>query len=54
MKKENIFTMEPCYKSGLNKSINDAGWGKFTDILKYKALVMGKTIIAVNPRRTPR
>lgn len=41
-----------CYKSGLNKSINDAGWGKFTEILKYKALVMGKTIIAVNPKKT--
>lgn len=39
-------------KSGLNKSICDAGWYKFTQILKYKALVMGKTVIAVDPKYT--
>ena len=39
-------------KAGLNKSINDAGWYKFTQILKYKALVMGKTVIAIDPKKT--
>lgn len=40
------------WKAGLNKSINDAGWYKFTQALKYKALSMGKTVIAINPKKT--
>lgn len=39
-------------KSGLNKSIADAGWGKFLSILKYKALIQGKKVIGVNPAYT--
>ncbi len=39
-------------KSGLNKSISDAGWGKFLSILKYKALMQGKKVIPVNPAYT--
>lgn len=39
-------------KSGLNKSINDAGWGIFLRILSVKAESAGRTAIAVNPRHT--
>ena len=39
-------------KAGLNKSISDAGWGHFIDILKYKAVEMGKTVFAVPPHYT--
>jgi putative transposase len=36
-------------KAGLNKSIADAGWGRFLSILKYKAHGLGKELIAVKP-----
>lgn len=39
-------------KSGLNKSIHDAGWGKFIEMIKYKAESAGSYAIAVNPRNT--
>jgi putative transposase len=39
-------------KSGLNKSINDAGWGIFLRILSAKAESAGRTVITVNPRHT--
>jgi putative transposase len=39
-------------KTGLNKSINDAGWYKFLTLLNYKAIEQGKTIIPVNPAYT--
>ena len=39
-------------KAGLNKSINDVGWYKFTQILKYKALAQGKFVIGVDPKNT--
>jgi putative transposase len=39
-------------KAGLNKSIADAGWGKFLSILKYKAHGLGKELIAVKPHFT--
>jgi putative transposase len=39
-------------KAGLNKSINDAGWGQFLRILDAKAESAGRTVIAVNPRHT--
>lgn len=39
-------------KAGLNKSISDAGWGKFLSILKYKARNLGKKLIAVKPYYT--
>ena len=41
-----------CWKSGLNKSIGDAGWGKFLDILYYKAQWLDKNVIAVPPNYT--
>lgn len=39
-------------KAGLNKSISDAGWGKFLSILKYKAHGLGKELVAVKPHYT--
>jgi putative transposase len=39
-------------KSGLNKSINDAGWGIFLRVLSAKAESAGRQVIAVNPRYT--
>ncbi|GBC60210.1 transposase [Desulfonema ishimotonii] len=39
-------------KAGLNKSLADAGWGKFPDILKYKSPYLGKKTLAVPPRYT--
>jgi putative transposase len=39
-------------KSGLNKSILDAGWGIFLRVLTAKAESAGRTVIAVDPRRT--
>ncbi|MET9896310.1 transposase, partial [Streptomyces sp. NPDC006465] len=41
-------------KAGLNKSINDAGWGVFLTILHAKAESAGREVIAVNPRNTSR
>jgi putative transposase len=39
-------------KSGLNKSINDAGWGIFLRILSAKAESAGRQVIVVDPRHT--
>lgn len=39
-------------KSGLNKSILDAGWGLFVLFCSYKAANAGTNVIAVNPRYT--
>jgi putative transposase len=39
-------------KSGLNKSIRDAGWGRFFTILTFKAAWAGKRVEAVNPAET--
>lgn len=39
-------------KSGLNKSIHDAGWGIFLRVLSAKAESAGRAVIAVNPRHT--
>ena len=39
-------------KSGLNKSIRDAGWGIFLRVLSAKAESAGRTVIAVDPRHT--
>lgn len=41
-------------KSGLNRSIHDAGWGVFLSILYAKAESAGRTLIAVDPRNTSR
>ena len=39
-------------KGGLNKSISDAGWGMFLNILNYKSQLLGKQTIPVDPRNT--
>jgi len=39
-------------KSGLNKSIQDAGWGQFVGYCTYKAENAGRTVVQVNPRYT--
>ncbi|MDQ8704668.1 transposase [Streptomyces sp. LHD-70] len=41
-------------KTGLNRSILDAGWGVFLAILTNKAESAGRTVIAVDPRNTSR
>ncbi|MGI5486931.1 RNA-guided endonuclease InsQ/TnpB family protein [Microtetraspora malaysiensis] len=41
-------------KSGLNRSIVDAGWGVFLTTLAYKAESAGRELIAVNPANTSR
>ncbi|MGW7067248.1 RNA-guided endonuclease InsQ/TnpB family protein [Streptomyces sp. NPDC054855] len=41
-------------KSGLNRSISDAGWGVFLTILHAKAESAGREAIAVDPRNTSR
>jgi putative transposase len=41
-------------KSGLNRSILDAGWGVFLRILADKAESAGRELIAVNPANTSR
>ena len=39
-------------KTGLNRSISDAGWGAFVTILCAKAEEAGRTVIGVGPRHT--
>jgi putative transposase len=39
-------------KGGLNKSISDAGWGIFTDMLSVKAAWAGRTVMFVDPKYT--
>jgi IS605 OrfB family transposase len=39
-------------KSGLNKSIVDAGWGIFQQFCAYKAASAGREVLFVNPRYT--
>ena len=39
-------------KSGLNRSISDAGWGQFVSLLRAKAEETGRTLIEVDPRHT--
>ncbi|MBL0699736.1 MAG: transposase [Desulfosarcina sp.] len=36
----------------MNKSIADAGWGKFINILKYKSSQFGKNLVTVPPHYT--
>jgi putative transposase len=39
-------------KAGLNKSIQDAGWGMFVDMVFFKAGCAGRTLVKVNPYKT--
>jgi putative transposase len=39
-------------KGGLNKSIHDAGWGSFIELVKHKAECAGVTVMQVDPRKT--
>jgi len=39
-------------RSGLNKSILDAGWGSFLEILRFKAEKAGLLVVGVNPNGT--
>jgi putative transposase len=41
-------------KAALNKSILDAGWGVFVNVLHAKAESAGRMIVEVNPRDTSR
>ncbi len=37
-------------KSGLNKSIQDAGWNQFVQYCSYKAASAGREVVKVNPK----
>ena len=39
-------------KAGLNKSITDAGWSTFTELVSVKAVWAGRTTVFVNPAYT--
>ena len=39
-------------KAGLNKSILDAGWASFIELVKHKAACAGVTVMQVNPNKT--
>jgi putative transposase len=39
-------------KAGLNKSIIDAGWASFIELVKHKAEYAGVTVMQVNPHKT--
>jgi putative transposase len=39
-------------KGGLNKSILDAGWGNFIELVKHKAEYAGVTVMQVDPSKT--
>ena len=39
-------------KTGLNRSIGDAAWGRFAELLTYKAARAGGSVVRVDPRNT--
>jgi putative transposase len=41
-------------KTGLNRSIHDAGWGQLLAMITYKAESAGRTVLAINPHHTSR
>jgi len=41
-------------KTGLNRSIHDAGWGQLLAMITYKAESAGRAVIAVEPHNTSR
>lgn len=46
--------MRRAYKSGLNRSIHDAGWGVFLNVVRAQADEAGRVIVAVDPADTSR
>jgi putative transposase len=46
------FNIEGIARSRLAKSIHDAGWASFLNILSYKAEEAGAKVVAVDPRNT--
>jgi putative transposase len=38
-------------KAGLNKSLLDAGWGSFIELVKHKAECAGVTVMQVDPKK---
>jgi putative transposase len=48
----NLVRRGGAYKRGLNRSIHDAGWRQFVDILSSKAEEAGCQVVKVDPRRT--
>jgi putative transposase len=48
----NIKEMTSNGESGLNKSIHDAGWGEFRQMLRYKVERTGSKLVEVNPAYT--
>jgi putative transposase len=49
---DNLLPNGQAAKSGLNKSILDAGWAQFLGKLTAKAACAGRTTVAVNPAYT--
>jgi putative transposase len=49
---ENLNIQNMVKNHHLALSINDAGWGKFLELLTYKAEEAGKSVVQVNPRNT--
>jgi putative transposase len=41
-------------KTGLNRSVLDAGWGVFLSVLRAKAESAGRVVVEVHPRNTSR
>lgn len=50
--KGNYLPNRQSQKSGLNKSIADAGWSQFIDIVSFKAEKAGLKVVKVDPRGT--
>ena len=44
--------MNVAAKAGLNRSILDAGWRQFMDMVVYKAEEAGGQVVFVNPKNT--
>jgi putative transposase len=52
LEKLNIIKMTENGFKGINKSIQDASWKQFIDILSFKAECAGRKVIFVDPRNT--
>lgn len=47
-----ITKMVSTYKTNLNRSIHDAGWGNLVSMISYKAECAGRTVVSVDPHYT--